>query len=261
MTWRMFMYSAHRGVPCLLLVLLLLPPPAPGSSQATEEIEIAADRAWFGYRSKIEESGPERRGLRVFEVTPEGPADLAGLRAGDLILAISGNEITAKNDLEMVLASDQFKAETGYSFTVQRAGETFSLKITGLAISAQQRQRLAEWIHLARKRLEEEGELVFCDGELRPPIPGSMETSPFWQQLLQRTRQLEVESVLRVERRGSVWIASNAALGLAVRQIELDDLLPGFARLAQDLQDGANLEIRMSYDPAARTYRIGLLEN
>ena len=42
---------------------------------------------------------PGRKGALVAEVTPGGPGDLAGLRAGDAILSLNGQELTSSSDL------------------------------------------------------------------------------------------------------------------------------------------------------------------
>jgi S1-C subfamily serine protease len=45
-------------------------------------------------------------GLRVAEVVPDGPAARAGLRAGDLLLAASGQPVSAAQDLQRLMFDD-----------------------------------------------------------------------------------------------------------------------------------------------------------
>lgn len=45
-------------------------------------------------------------GLRVVEVVPGGPADRAGLRAGDLLLTAAGQQVTKAQDLQRLMFSD-----------------------------------------------------------------------------------------------------------------------------------------------------------
>jgi S1-C subfamily serine protease len=47
-----------------------------------------------------------RSGLRVAEVVPRGPADLAGLRAGDLLITAGGSPVTRAQDLQRLMFSD-----------------------------------------------------------------------------------------------------------------------------------------------------------
>jgi S1-C subfamily serine protease len=47
-----------------------------------------------------------RSGLRVAEVVPRGPADLAGLRAGDLLITAGGSAVTKAQDLQRLMFSD-----------------------------------------------------------------------------------------------------------------------------------------------------------
>ncbi len=56
----------------------------------------AALRERFGMRS----------GLRVAEVLPRGPADIAGLRAGDLLITAGGSPVARAQDLQKLMFSD-----------------------------------------------------------------------------------------------------------------------------------------------------------
>ena len=45
-------------------------------------------------------------GVEVIEVTPESPAARAGVRAGDLVLAVGGEAVTSVGDLQRLMAAD-----------------------------------------------------------------------------------------------------------------------------------------------------------
>ena len=45
------------------------------------------------------------KGVYIYEVTPGGPAEKAGIRKGDMIVSINGVELTDRNTLDDILAS------------------------------------------------------------------------------------------------------------------------------------------------------------
>ena len=57
-------------------------------------------------------------GVRVREVTPGGPADMAGLQAGDVILAVNGTEVNEPDTLAAVAL--QSREATEFSFQLRR---------------------------------------------------------------------------------------------------------------------------------------------
>ena len=67
-------------------------------------------------------------GLRVFAVFPGSPADLAGLRAGDYVLAIEGHPMRTLDDLNSLMASfDPIAAET--EVTLRRDGLEMTMHV------------------------------------------------------------------------------------------------------------------------------------
>ena len=72
--------------------------PAPSSTQQTQ-------RAWLGISiQEVNESVarhmgvPPTKGLIIVDVVPDGPADGAGVRQGDVIVSLNGREITDSKD-------------------------------------------------------------------------------------------------------------------------------------------------------------------
>ncbi len=57
----------------------------------------SVERAWLGVATT--ETGTGTRGVRVASVTAGGPAQEAGLRAGDTLLAVDGKEIAGADDI------------------------------------------------------------------------------------------------------------------------------------------------------------------
>jgi S1-C subfamily serine protease len=69
-----------------------------------------------------------RRGIQVRNVTPNGPAWSAGIRAGDILLSIDGVEVDDARALLLMLAQRQ--PGTRVEFQVQRDSEVFETYAT-----------------------------------------------------------------------------------------------------------------------------------
>jgi S1-C subfamily serine protease len=59
-------------------------------------------------------------GLRVVEVVPGGPAALAGLRSGDLLLTAAGSPVTSAQDLQRLMFAEAIGRRM--AITVMRNG-------------------------------------------------------------------------------------------------------------------------------------------
>ncbi len=77
------------------------------------------------------EAAPGNVGARVREVSPGGPAAQAGMRAGDVILAVNGTELKGEAPAHQVssLLRD-VKPDTPVSLRVQRDGKPLALTVT-----------------------------------------------------------------------------------------------------------------------------------
>jgi len=86
---------------------------------ATPFVARAADsgRAWMGvflqeYNDTLKEAmGRDQNGVLLSRVVPDGPAEAAGLRAGDLIVKVDGHEVSSVDELTD-LVSDARVGET-----------------------------------------------------------------------------------------------------------------------------------------------------
>ena len=67
-------------------------------------------------------------GLRVFAVIPGSPADRAGLRPGDLLVAIDGHELSTLDDMRRATPS-LLRASRGIEVTLERDGERVTLRV------------------------------------------------------------------------------------------------------------------------------------
>jgi hypothetical protein len=85
---------------------------------------------WYEFRDVFEESLSIDGRARVIHVTPEGPADLAGVRAGDVIVSLGGRSVRGGEHLAAVQARER-AAE--FELGVDRAGTQATLRVSRLA--------------------------------------------------------------------------------------------------------------------------------
>ncbi len=82
---------------------------------------------------------PERPGLLVREVIPEGPATAAGLRQGDLLVAAQGRPLGALDDLHSLLA--ELSVGTAVRLGVVRGAEELEVEVVVAAEPERQEWR------------------------------------------------------------------------------------------------------------------------
>lgn len=87
--------------------------PTPGFIGVSMDFRRDMDRGW---------------GVRIDAVTPAGPADQAGLQAGDVITRFDGEVVTDRNTLQAFISSR--KAGTKVTFDVRRGNETKEVVVT-----------------------------------------------------------------------------------------------------------------------------------
>jgi putative serine protease PepD len=86
-------------------------------------------RAALGARvTTVVNAQGQPQGVGVVEVTPGGPADQAGIRAGDIIVSVNGDDTPTTEALGAVLAG--LKPEQTVPVVVQRGGSQNKLQVT-----------------------------------------------------------------------------------------------------------------------------------
>ena len=106
----------------------------------TLQVEGQVRRAYLGIvgvpspvPAAIAERTGQRSGLRVVEVVPGGPADLAGLRADDLVLSVAREQISDAGDIQKKLFGEVIG--TMLPVTVLRRGAMVDVLATPIELS------------------------------------------------------------------------------------------------------------------------------
>lgn len=123
--------AGNMFVPVELLKPILAELRQRGASQASH-------RAWLGVNC-VEQGGQ----VRVLRVTDDSPADVAGLQAGDRILRLDGQRVTALSQLWKALWADS-RAERAVELEIERKGRP--MNITVQAVDRAKTLRRAEGI-------------------------------------------------------------------------------------------------------------------
>ena len=120
------------------------------------------------------------RSMRIIEITPQGPADQAGLKVGDVIVAMDGMPLPDwDDDLERIKDQDhlysagdvvelEFRRFEAHSAQEPALHETF---LTFEAMPRERQEELWRWIAIAEQRLAE-GEALYCH-DVRPSQSGT----------------------------------------------------------------------------------------
>ena len=100
--------------------------------------EIAA-RGWLGLETTKDEAGT----VAVKAVEAESPAEAAGFRAGDVLVAMNGIALTAENKEALKKVKSGFAVGRQVTYTVRRGAETRQIAATLAPVPA---EVLARWM-------------------------------------------------------------------------------------------------------------------
>ena len=81
-----------------------------------------------GGKARTVKQGDNIGGVLVAEVKPNGPADKAGFKSGDVVIEFNGKPVTDKRQLQLLVA--QVKPGKTVSAKVLRDGATKTLEVT-----------------------------------------------------------------------------------------------------------------------------------
>lgn len=86
-----------------------------------------AERPWIGVRLGNPPAGAARRGAMIYGLLEKGPADLGGLKEGDLIVAADGQPVENPHDLQLLIIKRQ--AGDAIRLTVLRGAEERAFEV------------------------------------------------------------------------------------------------------------------------------------
>ncbi len=88
-------------------------------------MERSGSRPYFG---SIPDFNSDQKGYAIMGVAPSGPADQAGIKAGDVIIQLGEDKIGGLDDFDLALR--KFRSGDQADVTVRRDGQDVKLKIT-----------------------------------------------------------------------------------------------------------------------------------
>lgn len=121
-----------------------------------DEKAMAAKYRSYGWTGLTTEKNEEGR-YAVTEVASSSPAYQAGLRSGDVLLALNGIPLKAKNKKELKAAKAKLSVGDEVTYTVLRDGNK---KQVAVALAPVPEAVLAQWLEKARSNYGSEGTQV-----------------------------------------------------------------------------------------------------
>ena len=100
-----------------------------------------ANMGWVGIMMQDNKGS----GARVASVFPAGPAAVAGVRVGDVLVRVGGSDISSPQDAETALA--QLAPHKPATLTVERRGKKHELKIVPESMAEFKHAYVAEMLH------------------------------------------------------------------------------------------------------------------
>lgn len=112
----------------------------------------AAPLPWLGLAFVWAESGERSHALHVRAVTPGGPADKAGVRAGDLVTDVNGARVDFGDELEFLLYLQQRRPGERLRLSFVRDGRAIAAVMTVGQLAEEARPRWERNLRMARDR-------------------------------------------------------------------------------------------------------------
>lgn len=132
----------------LVGVFMLVSTALAGAAPASAHLPLP----WFGVSFIWSEVAPKTQMLHVRHVARGGPAERAGVRAGDLISTINGNRVDFGDELEFLLFIAARKPGERLQMTLIREGRAFPVVVTLAKLAEESRSKWERNLDMARKK-------------------------------------------------------------------------------------------------------------
>ncbi len=109
-------------------------------------------RPWLGVGVTPQRDASGKRFLHVQRVVPGGPCDRAGIRPGDLVIAIGGTSLQIGDDLDFLLFVADRKPGERLPFRIVRDGERKDVIVIVAALPESARAAWDRALHVAREK-------------------------------------------------------------------------------------------------------------
>ena len=108
--------------------------------------EPEGPRAFFGFVTHYETSAAGRGEVKVLQVVPGGPAERAGLRAGDVIVAFNGVAFRFADEYEYMRSLAVFESGRELKLAIERGGRKVEAPIVPEQLAPAQVEALAGYM-------------------------------------------------------------------------------------------------------------------
>jgi len=120
-----------------------------GDEEGTRNAKPELSRGYLGYQGTYEEAEDGRGRIRILEIFQKSPAQKAGLRKNDLIIAFNDLSFRFQNDLDMVRNLSWVSSGDLIELSVLRGDRTHIVGLTATEMPEGMAQALSEWIEAA----------------------------------------------------------------------------------------------------------------
>lgn len=107
---------------------------------------------WLGIAFTWSETATKTHMLHVRSVTPDGPAQRAGIRAGDFVATINGERVDFGDELEFLLFLIERKPGERLRIGVVREGQNVPVQVTLGELPEQRRVKWEQNLEMARRQ-------------------------------------------------------------------------------------------------------------
>lgn len=195
-------------------------------------------------------------GIRVMDVTPNGPASIAGIEVGDFIVEINGDKLGLANDLEMAQFLSEFKAGDRLRLEILRAGKVKTFEMTCGKMPEARARAQSEWMERANDRIRR-GVDISCEeanSGFDETVANEDGPQRLWTQFV-RGITGNVELLITRQELGEISLKADKE-NLIPAGLTIDSLPPDFQKLAEALKPGDSMGIEISFDPFLSKWKI-----